>query len=69
MVPAVGRICMDLAIVDLTEVEDPREGDSVTILGQGITAEQLARASGTIAYEVFTSFGRGNKKIFRAGPE
>ncbi len=66
-VPVIGRICMDLTIVDLTEVEDPREGDSVTILGGPITAEELARASGTISYEILTSLGRSKKKTFREG--
>lgn len=64
-VPVIGRICMDLTILDLTEVEDPREGDNVTILGDGITADEIARAGGTISYEVLTSFGKSNKKAFR----
>jgi alanine racemase len=64
-VPVIGRICMDLTIVDLTDIEDPEEGDSVTILGDGLTAEALAGAAGTISYEVFTSFGRNNTRIYR----
>ncbi len=59
--PLVGRVSMDHAVLDVTEIEGVEAGDEVVILGtQGsetITAYDHADASGTIPWEVFTSIG------------
>lgn len=56
--PLVGRICMNLCMVDVTNVPDVHAGDMVVLLGRQaeevITAEELADHLGTIAYEVLT---------------
>jgi alanine racemase len=56
--PLVGRISMDQAVLDVTEIEDLQPGDEVVILGsQGgetITAFDHAEAAGTIPWEIFT---------------
>ena len=55
-VPIVGRVCMDMCMVDLTDVPVARVGDEVVLIGeQGgerLTAEQVAAHLGTINYEV-----------------
>ncbi|MCU0564225.1 MAG: alanine racemase [Desulfobacterales bacterium] len=55
-VPVVGRVCMDLTMLDVGAVPSPRVEDEVVIFGrQGgetITADDLARALGTINYEI-----------------
>jgi alanine racemase len=60
--PLVGRISMDQAVVDVTEIPAVEPGDEVVILGtQGretITAFNHAEASGTIPWEVFTRIGQ-----------
>jgi len=54
--PFAGRISMDLSAVDVTNVEGAAEGDTVTIIGsdgdETITAWEVARKCGTIAYEI-----------------
>ncbi len=54
--PIVGRICMDMCMVDVTDVPRVAEGDEVVIIGrQGndeITADEVAELAGTISYEV-----------------
>jgi alanine racemase len=59
--PLVGRVSMDLAVLDVTEIEGVQAGDEVVILGsQGsetITASDHAEATGTIPWEVFTRIG------------
>lgn len=59
--PLVGRVSMDMAVVDVTEIEGVEPGDEVVILGtQGgetITAFDHAEATGTIPWEVFTRIG------------
>jgi alanine racemase len=56
--PLVGRVCMNLCMVDVTHIPEVRAGDQAVLLGrQGdevITAEMLADHLGTIAYEVLT---------------
>ena len=55
-VPIVGRVCMDMAMVDVTDVPDARVGDEVVLIGsQGeerLTAEEVAAHLRTINYEV-----------------
>ena len=67
-VPVVGRVCMDLTMVDLTEIRDAKEGDEVIVLGQQgnetITAYELAQKAQTIPYEILTSLGSRSKKEY-----
>jgi alanine racemase len=59
--PLVGRVSMDLAVLDVTEIDGVEAGDEVVILGsQGaetISAAEHAEATGTIPWEVFTRIG------------
>jgi len=48
----VGRVSMNLTMVDVTGIEGVAVGDEVTLLGEGITAEDHAVIAGTIAYEI-----------------
>jgi alanine racemase len=50
--PIIGRISMNLTSVDITAIPDVAEGDEVTLLGEGITAEDHARLAHTIPYEI-----------------
>ena len=49
----VGRVSMDMLCVDLGEQPGARIGDPVTLWGEGLPAELVAEAAGTIAYELF----------------
>jgi alanine racemase len=66
--PVVGRVCMDLTMIDLTELERVREGDEVTILSSdhatGPTAKEMADLANTIPYEILTSLGSKAKRIY-----
>ena len=54
----LGRVSMNLMVVDISKVKNPRVGDEVVLIGeQGeekITAEEIAEKIGTIAYEIVT---------------
>jgi alanine racemase len=56
----VGRISMDVMAFDVTAVPEElvRRGDGATLIGGGITVDEVATWSGTIGYEVLTSLGR-----------
>lgn len=59
--PVVGRVCMDLTMIDATEVPDAAEGDEVVLIGSQrdavLSAEEVAEAAGTIAYEILCGIG------------
>ncbi len=48
----VGRISMNLTIIDVTHIDGLTPGHEVTLLGDGITAEDHARIARTIPYEI-----------------
>jgi alanine racemase len=48
----VGRVSMNLTMVDVTKIADVAVGDEVVILGDGVTADDHARLAHTIAYEI-----------------
>ena len=68
--PIAGRISMDLMGVDITDVEKnaARRGHMVTLIGEGITVDELAHHFGTIGYEVLTSLGRRYARVYKGGP-
>jgi len=53
--PLIGRVSMDMICVDLREQPTTKVGDEVVLWGEGLPAEDVARAAGTIAYELFCS--------------
>lgn len=67
-VPVAGRVCMDLTMLDVTDVGGAGEGDEVVIMGrQGsghITADELASRINTISYEMLTSLGSRARKEY-----
>ena len=48
----VGTICMDMCMVDVTELPEVKTGDIVTVFGDDPTADELGSLAGTIAYEL-----------------
>ena len=65
--PIAGRVSMDLIAIDVTDVASPpQRGELVTLLGKGITVDDLAARAGTIGYEVLTSLGRRYRRIYRS---
>jgi alanine racemase len=59
--PIAGRVCMDLTMIDVTDIRNVRQGDEVVLLGrQGaaeISADEIAAWANTISYEILTSIG------------
>lgn len=65
IVPVIGRVSMDLISIDIRSIEgEVREGDAVEILGQHITADELAECAGTIGYEILTRLGRRYRRVY-----
>ena len=67
--PIAGRISMDLIAVDVTDLpaNAARRGHLATLIGDGITVDELGHHFGTIGYEVLTSLGRRYTRIYKGG--
>lgn len=61
--PIVGSICMDMLMVDVTEI-DCKEGSDVIIFGKNPTVIYLAKLLNTIPYEIMTSISQRVKRVF-----
>ncbi len=60
--PIIGRVCMDMCLVDVTTVAEVKTGDEVILLGrqgrQEVSAEMMAEKRDTISYEVVCTIGK-----------
>lgn len=67
--PIAGRVSMDLIAVDVTDLDKnaARRGHLVTLIGEGITVDELAHHFGTIGYEVMTSLGKRFARVYKGG--
>ena len=61
--PYVGNICMDVAMIDVTDIPC-QEGDMVEIFGEQLPVTVLSDALDTIPYEVLTGLSSRVKKIY-----
>jgi alanine racemase len=59
--PVIGRVCMDLTMIDVTDIRNVEQGDEVVLLGRQnaaeISADEMATWASTISYEILTSIG------------
>ncbi|MCA3020347.1 MAG: alanine racemase [Rhodocyclaceae bacterium] len=49
----IGRVSMDMLVVDLTDIPHAKVGAPVCLWGEGLPADEVATAAGTVAYELF----------------
>jgi len=65
----VGTICMDLMMIDVTDIPQAKLGDIVTLIGEDgkeeIRAEELAQKCNTIVYEITTGIGPRVARVFK----
>jgi alanine racemase len=63
--PVVGRVCMDLTIIDVTDVPGIKEDDEVVLFGDElVTVEDVARWAGTISYEILSMTGKRVPRVY-----
>lgn len=69
--PIAGRISMDLMAIDITDLPPNaiKRGGMVTLLGDGITVDELAHHCGTIGYEVLTNLGKRYARVYKGAAE
>ncbi|MDE3145031.1 MAG: alanine racemase, partial [Bacteroidota bacterium] len=60
----VGNVCMDMTMIDVTDIENVKEGDVVEIFGKNLPMQQVAESIDTISYEVMTSVSQRVKRVY-----
>ena len=63
IVPTIGKICMDMCMIDITGVP-AEEGDEVIVFNDIVRIEQIANQLDTVPYEVLTSISQRVKRIY-----
>lgn len=62
--PQRGRICMDMSMIDLTDLPTVQVGDEVEVFGRRASVNDLAAAAGTIPYELVCSVSRRVPRMY-----
>lgn len=62
--PVIGTVCMDMVMIDVTHIKGVKEGDDVIVFGNGLPVEELAKAIGTIPYEIMTGISQRVKRVY-----
>lgn len=67
-VALIGRVCMDMIMVDVTDLPNVRPGDEAVLIGrQGaeeISADEVAEVQGTISYEILSRIGPRVPRVY-----
>lgn len=64
LAPVIGTICMDMFMIDITEIENVKEGDDVIIFGAQLPVQQIAKWANTIPYEIMTGISQRVKRVY-----
>jgi len=63
-VPVIGTVCMDMFMVDVTDVPGVEEGDEVIIFGSQLPVQIVADWAGTIPYEIMTGISQRVRRVY-----
>ena len=64
LLPVVGTVCMDMTMIDVTDLPGIKEGDEVIVFGRGLTLNTLAEWAGTIPYDIMTGISQRVKRVY-----
>ncbi len=64
LAPTIGNICMDMTMIDITNIPNVKEGDYVTLFNDTITVQQIAKWANTIPYEILTNISERVKRVY-----
>ena len=67
--PQRGRICMDMCMIDLTDLPEVQVGDEVEIFGPENSIDKLAEIGGTIPYELSCAVSKRVPRVYRRSGE
>jgi len=64
LAPVIGAVCMDMTMIDVTDISDVKEGDEVTVFGNDLSIERIAQWANTIPYEIMTGISQRVKRVY-----
>lgn len=64
LAPVIGNVCMDMTMIDVTDIPGVKAGDEVEVFGKNIPIQNLATQCKTITYEIMTSIGQRVKRVY-----
>lgn len=64
LAPVTGTVCMDMTMIDVTDIKGVKEGDEVIIFGKELPIQDLAAWAGTIPYEIMTGISQRVKRVY-----
>ncbi len=62
--PIVGKVCMDMTMLDVSHIPETQEGDEAIIFNETLTIQQVAEWAGTIPYEMLTGISSRVQRVF-----
>ncbi|MBK7764264.1 MAG: bifunctional UDP-N-acetylmuramoyl-tripeptide:D-alanyl-D-alanine ligase/alanine racemase [Bacteroidetes bacterium] len=60
----IGNVCMDMCMLDITDIENVHEGDTVIVFGEEQPVTKLAAWAETIPYEILTGISQRVKRVY-----
>ena len=64
LAPVMGSICMDMTMLDVTDIPGVAEGDPVVVFGTEMPVATVAAWAGTIPYEILTGISGRVKRVY-----
>lgn len=64
LAPVIGHVCMDMTMIDVTDIPGVKDGDEVELFGKNLPVQDVAERGGTIAYEIMTGVSQRVKRIY-----
>ncbi len=60
----VGNVCMDMCMIDVTDIDGVQEGEEVIVFGEQLPVRMLAQWADTISYEILTNISGRVKRVY-----
>jgi len=64
LAPVIGTVCMDMVMIDITDIPHVQEGDEVILFGRELPVSQVAHWAQTIPYEMLTGISQRVKRLY-----
>ena len=64
LTPVVGNVCMDMTMLDITDIDNVQEGDEVIVFGETLPLRKIAAWADTIPYEIMTGISQRVKRVY-----
>ena len=62
--PTIGTVCMDMTMLDVTDIANVKEGDEVLVFGKELSIHEIAKWAATVPYEIMTGISARVKRVY-----